>query len=81
MILRLDFSIPFLNLVIRVDKVKQLAIFRVSPVDFVYCGLCFFRSFHPVKLLLRSFARHSATKFATTVLNKCLPHAGFVKVA
>ena len=46
----------------------------------------FFRSFQwptPVRLKGIVFARqmHSATKFAMTVLSKCVTHAGFAKVA
>ena len=46
----------------------------------------FFRSFHwptPVRCSWIVFARkmHSTTKFAMTVLSKCVTHAGFVKVA
>ena len=46
----------------------------------------FGRSLHqpiPVRCNWGVFARkmHSATEFATTVLSKCVTHAGFVKVA
>ena len=50
----------------------------------VYCDYTFYiYIYSSAHLIVGVFARkmHSTTEFATTVLSKCVTHAGFVKVA